>query len=160
MRRFKGECAHFIFNKCPIYTRQVTIAKFSANSDETENSEPGMSLTFVYSVPENSLKKYMKGVLLWLVRWARLAGTRDFCPTLADLVGQVQNILFSLYANSLHFSPWTSRYPNLCSVYIHTAHILPWEVFKGPEILNLFWLQDQIPHDGLAPGPRFPYMYW
>jgi hypothetical protein len=29
-----------------------------------------------------------------LVRWARSAGTRDFCPALAALVGQVQNNFF------------------------------------------------------------------
>ncbi len=33
----------------------------------------------------------IKGVLRWLVRWA---GTRDFCPALAALVGTVQNIFF------------------------------------------------------------------
>jgi hypothetical protein len=36
----------------------------------------------------------MKGVLSRLVRWARRAGTRDFCPTLPALVGPVQNIFF------------------------------------------------------------------
>jgi hypothetical protein len=35
----------------------------------------------------------MKGVLPWLVRWARHAGTGDFCPALAALVGPVLNIL-------------------------------------------------------------------
>ncbi len=37
----------------------------------------------------------MKGVIPWLVRWACHAGTRDFCPAPAALVGPVQNI-FSL----------------------------------------------------------------
>ncbi len=38
---------------------------------------------------------HMKGVLPWLVRWAcRGAGTRDFCPASAALVGPVQNIFF------------------------------------------------------------------
>jgi hypothetical protein len=36
----------------------------------------------------------MKGALPWLVHWARHAGTRDVCPALAALVGQVQNFLF------------------------------------------------------------------
>jgi hypothetical protein len=31
----------------------------------------------------------MKGVLPWLVRWACRAGTRNFCPALAALVGPV-----------------------------------------------------------------------
>ncbi len=39
MRRFKGEFAHFIFNKCIIYTHDGASAKFSTNSHETDNSE-------------------------------------------------------------------------------------------------------------------------
>ncbi len=38
MRRFKGECAHFSFNKCPIYTHDGASAKFSTNSHKTDNS--------------------------------------------------------------------------------------------------------------------------
>ncbi len=38
MRRFKGECAKFIFNRCPIYTHDSASAKFSINSQETDNS--------------------------------------------------------------------------------------------------------------------------
>jgi hypothetical protein len=36
----------------------------------------------------------MKGVLPWLVRRACRAGTRDFYPVLAALVGQVQKYFF------------------------------------------------------------------
>jgi hypothetical protein len=37
----------------------------------------------------------MKGILPYLVRWARSAGTRDFYPALAALmVSTVQNIFF------------------------------------------------------------------
>jgi hypothetical protein len=36
----------------------------------------------------------MKGVLPQLFDWACRAGTRDFCPALAALVGPVQNIFF------------------------------------------------------------------
>jgi hypothetical protein len=46
----------------------------------------------------------MKGDFSWLVNWALRAGTIDFCPALAALVSQVQNIFniflsatFSLY---------------------------------------------------------------
>jgi hypothetical protein len=35
---------------------------------------------------------HMKGVLSWLLLWARRAGTIDLCPALAALVGLVQNI--------------------------------------------------------------------
>ena len=36
----------------------------------------------------------MTVVLPWLVRWACLAGKRDFCSALAALVSPVQNIFF------------------------------------------------------------------
>ncbi len=38
MRRFKGKCAQFSFNRCPIYTHDGASAKFSTNSQETDNS--------------------------------------------------------------------------------------------------------------------------
>jgi hypothetical protein len=38
MRRFKRECAQFIFNKGPIYTHDGASAKFSTNSHKTDNS--------------------------------------------------------------------------------------------------------------------------
>jgi hypothetical protein len=41
MRRFKGECEHFLFNKCPIYTHDGASAKFSTNSQEMDNSGGG-----------------------------------------------------------------------------------------------------------------------
>ncbi len=37
----------------------------------------------------------MKGVPPWLVIWARRAGTRDFFPALAALVGPVYKIFFN-----------------------------------------------------------------
>jgi hypothetical protein len=38
MRRFKDECAHFRFNKCPTYTHDGESAKDSTNPHETDNS--------------------------------------------------------------------------------------------------------------------------
>ncbi len=38
MRGFKGECAHFGFNKCPFYNHDGASAKFSTNSQETDIS--------------------------------------------------------------------------------------------------------------------------
>jgi hypothetical protein len=52
---------------------------------------------------------HMKGVLSWLVHWARCASTRDFCPALAALVGPVQNICSSPYTVSRHFSTSPSK---------------------------------------------------
>ncbi len=37
-RRFKGECAHFVFNKYPIYTHDGASAKFTTNSHDMDNS--------------------------------------------------------------------------------------------------------------------------
>jgi hypothetical protein len=37
----------------------------------------------------------MKGVLSWLIRWARRAGTRDFYPPLAALGSSEQKFFFS-----------------------------------------------------------------
>ncbi len=44
----------------------------------------------------------MQGVLPRLVRWARRAVTRDFCPALAALISPGQNIIF-LTAHFFHF---------------------------------------------------------
>jgi hypothetical protein len=49
----------------------------------------------------------MKGVLAWLVRWARRADTRDFFPSLADLVSPGQNIFcspYTIYTISIYVS--------------------------------------------------------
>ncbi len=46
MLRFKGECEHFRFNKCPIYTHDGASAKFSTNSQETDNSACPCSVVF------------------------------------------------------------------------------------------------------------------
>ncbi len=40
------------------------------------------------------LEVHMKGFLPWLVRWALLAGSIDFCPALVALVSPDQNIIF------------------------------------------------------------------
>ncbi len=51
----------------------------------------------------------MKGVLPWLVCWACLAGSRDFCSSLAALVGPVKNIFSSPYTISITLSPSASK---------------------------------------------------
>ncbi len=50
MRRFKGGCAHFSFNKCPIYTHyDGASAKFSTNSHETDNSVSSTAVHVSYT---------------------------------------------------------------------------------------------------------------
>jgi hypothetical protein len=44
MRRFKGECAHFSFNKCSIYAHDGASAKLSTYSHESNNSVGGDSI--------------------------------------------------------------------------------------------------------------------
>ncbi len=43
MRRFKGEYAHFSFNKCSIYTHDGASAKFRTNSQKTDNNAPSLT---------------------------------------------------------------------------------------------------------------------
>jgi hypothetical protein len=47
---------------------------------------------------------HVKVVHPWLVRRACRAGTKDFCPALAALVGPVQNFVFP-HPTLLHFIP-------------------------------------------------------
>ncbi len=49
MRRFKGECAHFRFNKCPIYTQDGASSKYSTNSHETDNSAVWQANVYIIS---------------------------------------------------------------------------------------------------------------
>jgi hypothetical protein len=56
MRRFKGECAHFSFKKCPTYTHEGASAKFSTNSHKTDysalpNSESLLSIRKPKNIP-------------------------------------------------------------------------------------------------------------
>ncbi len=61
MRRFKGECAHFSFNKCPICTDDGTSAKFSTNSHETDYSEVRENSTrFYFERSAENYKTYLE----------------------------------------------------------------------------------------------------
>jgi hypothetical protein len=55
MRRFKGECAHFSFNKCPIYTHDGASAKFITNSHETDNSVGTYPLSSLVNSPDTTV---------------------------------------------------------------------------------------------------------
>ena len=48
MRRLKGERAHFIFNKGPIYTYDGASAKFNTKSHETDYSACGLEEVVFY----------------------------------------------------------------------------------------------------------------
>ncbi len=65
----------------------------------------------------------MKEALPWLVRCACRAGTRDFCPVYAALVGPAQNIFFLTlhYFNS--FVPIAQQAGQL-AVLCHLSHIM------------------------------------
>ncbi len=39
MLRFKDECAHLSFSKCPIYTHEGASTKFSTKSNETDETD-------------------------------------------------------------------------------------------------------------------------
>jgi hypothetical protein len=67
MRRFKGECAHFSFSKCHIYTRDGASANFSTNSNETDNSVAGICSLYSpaerWGVEPNHTTAKMQGFL-------------------------------------------------------------------------------------------------
>ncbi len=54
MRRFKGECAHFGFSKCYIYTHDGASASISTNSHETDNSVALLTSKCRYQEPDFS----------------------------------------------------------------------------------------------------------
>ncbi len=51
MRRFKGECTHFISNKVSIYTHDGASDKISINSHETDYSVPPVLNNCIYAIP-------------------------------------------------------------------------------------------------------------
>ncbi len=53
-----------------------------------------------------------ESVLSWLVRWARLAGTRDFHPALAVLVSPVQNFFLQPYVHFCNIWMFVSPSPS------------------------------------------------
>jgi hypothetical protein len=58
MRRFKNECDHFSFNKCPIYTHDGASAKFNTNSHETDNNV--VSQTCIQTCDQGVLRLFFK----------------------------------------------------------------------------------------------------
>ncbi len=51
-----------------------------------------------------TLGVHVKGVLPWLVRWARRAGTMDFFPALSSLVIPEQNIFYEPERPFIHLT--------------------------------------------------------
>ncbi len=56
-RGFKGEGAHFSFNKCPIYTHDSASAKFGTNSQETDNSVLGFVNEQIFEFAHSSSQR-------------------------------------------------------------------------------------------------------
>jgi hypothetical protein len=74
-----------------------------------ENRE-GCALLTVETDVNGDLRSTNERMLSWLVRWARSAGTRDFCPGLDAVVGPGYKIYFSSsYTISVHLSPFTQQ---------------------------------------------------
>ncbi len=66
MRRIKGECAHFSFSKCHIYTDDGASANFSTNSHETDNSVPLVHLDLQIQYLREFSKKFLMTLILLL----------------------------------------------------------------------------------------------
>ncbi len=66
MGRFKGECAHFRFNKWSIYTHDGANAKFSTNPHEKDYSAPHPRTPAAAMGPLHRLNnKYGSPKLMW-----------------------------------------------------------------------------------------------
>jgi hypothetical protein len=64
-------------------------------SIETREGWPMLTMKLkLWQIGTQGVRLHMKGVISCLICWARRAGTRDFGPVLAPLVGPVQNTLF------------------------------------------------------------------
>ncbi len=64
MRRFKGECEHFRFYKCPIYTHDGASAKFSTNSQEMDNSAEFLHLAVTWLANNIRTATWLAGAAL------------------------------------------------------------------------------------------------
>ncbi len=63
MRRFKGECAQFSFNRYPIYILDGASVKFNTNSQETDNR-------VFWEKPKKIARIAGKKVKLWLSQFS------------------------------------------------------------------------------------------
>ena len=85
-----------------------------------------------------SQRVQMKGVLPWLDRWACRGVTRDFCSSLAALVGLVQNIFFSPYTISFPLSPLPNKLGKLpCRVACLFVCVSGFSSLQGPALSGL-----------------------
>ncbi len=86
--RYKN-CTLYYWLEC-IHTRETTVEGWALLTVETESN--------------GDSKSPYEGVLLWLVLWALLAGTRDFYSAWSALVGPVQHIFSFQYTISILLS--------------------------------------------------------
>ncbi len=74
----------------PIYCLKLQLCSFT----QRDYREEWPLLTMLKLRWMGTQRGQMIGVLPWLIRWARRAGTIDFSPALAALISPVQNIIF------------------------------------------------------------------
>ncbi len=75
----------------------------------TQGDQRGMSPADCWIWWMGAQRVQIKVVLPCLVHWALRAGTRDFYPALAALIGPVQNIFASAYTFSIYVPPSPSN---------------------------------------------------
>ncbi len=90
MRRFKGECAHFSFNRCPVYTHDGASAKSSTNSQETDKVQGEM-----HDILDFRLELYIRSIPHTVVLHNPITEQIDLSP--------IKNIF-----NSSISQPWTT----------------------------------------------------
>jgi hypothetical protein len=104
MRRFKGECEHFSFNKCPIYTHDGGSAKFTTNSQEMGNSV----IIHIFTLNHTMQNNHAKSVILCIFK-PKQSPVYPFITIPYQLADRTSNPL-------LHF-PNSARPPALLDVH-------------------------------------------
>ncbi len=90
----------------------------------SQRDQRGVLLTVETEVTVGSYGVQMKGVLPWLVHWARRAGTKDFYPALAAPVSPVQNTFFLTIHYKVNLCVPTAQQPGLPVVQGHLSIII------------------------------------
>ncbi len=109
VRRFKGECEHFSFNKCPIYTHDGASAKFSTNSQEMDNS------VGILYCNAGSIHSFSKRILL---TWRKGQKSPEF--TLQEMLSKMYILLTTKFLVEKRSFSWNPTQSGILSAIIST----------------------------------------
>jgi hypothetical protein len=81
-----------VLKTCVIRMHAAQLQEIITDAERLERGGPPLMTVETEAIGTHGV--HMKGVLPWLIHWARPAGTGDFCPAFAGLVGPVKNMFF------------------------------------------------------------------